>query len=88
MDRRFRGGASELHPRCERCQGPRSRWNEEVQRTVPEERLLVFEVRDGWEPLCRFLGVDVPDKPFPRANDGASFEQRISMRGMAKSLGS
>ena len=29
------------------------------------EKLLWFDVREGWEPLCEFLGVDVPDVPFP-----------------------
>ena len=35
---------------------------------VPAERLLVFDVREGWEPLCRFLDADVPEEPFPRVN--------------------
>lgn len=43
---------------------------ERVRRTVPAERLLVYRVQEGWEPLCRFLGVDVPDEPFPRVNVG------------------
>jgi Sulfotransferase domain len=43
---------------------------ERVRRTVPPERLLVYRVEEGWEPLCRFLGVDVPDEPFPRRNVG------------------
>lgn len=37
-----------------------------VERTVPREKLLVFNVEEGWGPLCRFLGVEVPDLPFPR----------------------
>ncbi|GAA4432433.1 sulfotransferase family protein [Georgenia halophila] len=45
----------------------------EVQAHVPADRLLTFDVRDGWEPLCAFLGVDVPDEPFPKVNDSASF---------------
>lgn len=44
--------------------------NAVVQTFAPAERLLVFNVRDGWEPLCQFLGVAVPqDTPFPRVND-------------------
>jgi hypothetical protein len=35
---------------------------------VPRDRLLVYDVAQGWEPLCRFLGRPVPDAPFPRAN--------------------
>lgn len=44
--------------------------SERVRRTVPAERLLVYRVQEGWDPLCRFLGVDVPDEPFPRINAG------------------
>ena len=43
---------------------------EQVRAEVPPERLLVFDVRQGWEPLCEFLGVDVPAEPFPHLNDG------------------
>ena len=49
------------------------RHNEEVERSVPEEKLLVYEVKEGWEPLCRFLGKEVPDEPFPRVNDRVEF---------------
>jgi hypothetical protein len=41
------------------------RWDDEVQRRVPAERLLVYDVDEGWEPLCRFLGRDVPAQSFP-----------------------
>ncbi|GAB7048788.1 sulfotransferase family protein [Catenuloplanes indicus] len=47
-----------------------------VRTHVAAERLLVFEVRDGWEPLCAFLGVPVPDEPFPKANERAAFQAR------------
>jgi len=42
--------------------------NAEVKAAVPPERLLVFDVREGWQPLCDFLGVSVPDEPFPKTN--------------------
>jgi hypothetical protein len=42
--------------------------NEKVRATIPADRLLVFTPSDGWEPLCRFLGVPVPDADFPRSN--------------------
>ncbi len=42
--------------------------NEKVRDTIPADRLLVFTPTDGWEPLCRFLGADVPDADFPRSN--------------------
>ncbi|MES2700634.1 MAG: sulfotransferase family protein [Pseudomonadota bacterium] len=43
-------------------------WNDAVIAGVPAERLLVFRAGDGWEPLCRFLGVPVPPEPYPRVN--------------------
>jgi Sulfotransferase domain len=45
----------------------------DVISSVPAERLLVFELGDSWEPLCAFLGVAVPDEPFPHANSAAEF---------------
>lgn len=46
----------------------------DVQRHVPAERLLVYEVGQGWEPLCHFLRVPVPpEEPFPHLNDTAAF---------------
>ena len=51
---------------------------EEVRRTIPSSRLLVFDVKEGWEPLCAFLGVSVPDSPFPRVNERESFGKDIS----------
>jgi hypothetical protein len=54
------------------------KYNEDVKQYVPPERLLIFEVKQGWEPLCQFLGVPIPqDKPFPHLNDTAEFRQRI-----------
>src|SRR5215212_1768323 len=52
-------------------------WNEEAKKRVPAERLLVYEVKEGWGPLCEFLGVEVPDKPFPHLNDAEVFRRRI-----------
>ena len=52
-------------------------WNEEARRAVPSERLLVFQAKDGWEPLCAFLGVPVPAVAFPRVNDTAEFRRRV-----------
>ena len=55
-----------------------NRHSEEVKRVVPNDRLLVYEVSEGWGPLCSFLDVPVPDdKPFPRLNDAAEFLARI-----------
>lgn len=54
------------------------RHNERVAAAVPDDRLLVYQVGDGWEPLCEFLGVEVPDAPFPRLNDKGSFKEFIT----------
>jgi hypothetical protein len=54
--------------------------NEAVRREIPADRLLVFEVGQGWEPLCRFLGVSVPDEPFPHSNDRRSFTEKRQLR--------
>ena len=48
----------------------------EVKETIPSHRLLVFDVREGWAPLCAFLGRPVPDEPFPRVNDSAQFHRK------------
>jgi hypothetical protein len=53
------------------------RHNEEVKRHVPAENLLVYEVGEGWGPLCEFLGVEAPEKPFPHLNDAEVFRGRI-----------
>ena len=54
--------------------------NEAVRREVPADRLLEFEVGQGWPPLCDFLGVPAPAEPFPHTNDSASFQSMIRTR--------
>ena len=49
------------------------RHNEEVKSSIPAERLLVYEAGQGWEPLCRFLGVAVPETPYPKTNSTRDF---------------
>jgi Sulfotransferase domain len=49
---------------------------ERVIATVPKARLLEFDAKDGWEPLCRFLGVPAPDEPYPRVNTNEDFRAR------------
>jgi Sulfotransferase domain len=51
--------------------------NEQVRQGVAPDRLLVFQVSEGWGPLCDFLGVEAPDEPFPHLNEGANFQQMI-----------
>ena len=51
--------------------------NEEVRKFVPPERLVVYQVVQGWEPLCHFLNVPVPDEPFPHLNPMSSFHDGL-----------
>jgi hypothetical protein len=49
---------------------------EKVKSSVPAERLLIWEVSQGWEPLCKALNMPVPDEPFPRSNSTEEFLAR------------
>jgi hypothetical protein len=57
--------------------------NEDVKAKVPADRLLVYDIKDGWGPLCDFLGVPVPDTPMPHLNDTASFRSMFGMPALA-----
>lgn len=57
--------------------------NAAVMREIPPERLLTFDVSAGWAPLCGFLGVPVPDEPFPHSNDRSTFTSDIDARRAA-----
>jgi hypothetical protein len=57
--------------------------NEDVRRKVPADRLLAYEVSQGWEPLCDFLDVPVPDGPMPHLNDAASFRAMVGLPSLA-----
>ena len=48
-----------------------------VKATIPPERLLVYNVGDGWEPLCAFLGVAVPAQPYPSRNTTKDFQGAV-----------
>lgn len=54
------------------------RFNDEVRAAVPAEKLLEWSPKDGWEPLCAFLGVPVPDVPVPHVNDTDQFVEQIT----------
>lgn len=57
------------------------RHNAAVIEAIPAERLLVYQVSEGWEPLCEFLGRPVPDEPFPNVNDRAAFRALFDLDG-------
>ncbi|UKZ93410.1 uncharacterized protein TrAFT101_008324 [Trichoderma asperellum] len=50
-------------------------YNNWVRKNIASERLLTMELKQGWEPLAKFLGKPVPDEPFPRANDSEAMQQ-------------
>ncbi|KAI1781524.1 hypothetical protein F4818DRAFT_399231 [Hypoxylon cercidicola] len=50
------------------------RYYKRIREMVPPERRLEYKIGDGWEPLCKFLGKDVPDVPFPHLNDRKAHE--------------
>ena len=54
-------------------------WKAQVIREVPADRLLVWQVKEGWGPLCTFLGLPVPQEPFPNVNDTPSVLKRIGI---------
>ena len=56
-----------------------NRHTQEVRDTIDPARLLVFDVREGWAPLCRFLDVPITDESFPRLNDTATTQAMIRM---------
>ncbi|GAA3736462.1 sulfotransferase family protein [Salinactinospora qingdaonensis] len=61
------------------------RHNQQIRDEIPPERLLEYQVGQGWEPLCDFLGCPVPEEPFPRLNDTDSFME-ILEGALAKSM--
>lgn len=52
---------------------------------VPAERLVFFDVKDGWEPLCKALGKEVPDAPFPKINDSEAID-RLAAKMVGRGL--
>ena len=57
-------------------------WVQEVKESIPADQLLIFSVKEGWDPLCQFLKVPVPEVPFPKVNDTVSlneFNQKMFM---------
>ena len=52
---------------------------ESVKKIIPADKLLIYNVKEGWEPLCEFLDVDVPDMPFPKVNDTAEMLRNFAV---------
>lgn len=60
--------------------------NDQVRSLVPPERLLEYDVRQGWEPLCKFLNVPVPDTPFPSGNNQEDFHASCRAKDKIKAM--
>jgi hypothetical protein len=58
--------------------------NEKIRRVVSKEKLLEFNVKQGWGPLCEFVGVAKPEWEFPRVNERSVFvsHQEDFLRGL------
>jgi sulfotransferase family protein len=61
------------------------RWNADVVRSAPADRLLVWNAKQGWAPLCERLGLDVPDEPFPVTNTSEEWAARDEENARAAS---
>jgi len=53
------------------------RHNAKVRETIPADRLLVYDLKQGWAPLCAFLGVPAPDSPMVHVNTTQEFIEKI-----------
>lgn len=51
--------------------------NQAVRDTIAPERLLVYQPGDGWEPICKFLGVPVPKSDYPHTNSTQEFYEQF-----------
>ena len=63
-----------------------NRHNKEVQEYLPADRLLIYNVKEGWGPLCEFLGEPVPDEPFPHENIAGAGVEKILQTKILKDI--
>jgi hypothetical protein len=77
MFKRFAGGPLEKATAIAAYE----RHNDHVRATAPPDRLLEWHPGDGWEPICRALGVDVPEEPFPHVNTTEDFRAMAGLDG-------
>ncbi|KAJ8611784.1 hypothetical protein CTAYLR_007729 [Chrysophaeum taylorii] len=63
-------------------------WIDKVRATVPSDKLLVHEAKDGWKPLCEFLSPEFEQQcadilksgvPYPHANDTSKMQTFIAL---------
>jgi hypothetical protein len=68
----------------ENCINIFERHNQAVREWVPKDRLLEYDVAQGWKPLCEFFGVEIPKKPFPHLNAGKRSLQKLFVQSLLK----
>ncbi len=56
--------------------------NQAVKDVIPADRLIVYEMGSGWEPLCKALGVAVPDIEFPKTNATPEYRERLGLEAI------
>jgi len=61
-------------------------YNDEILHSIPKEKMLVYDVKSGWGPLCAFLNVPVPGIPFPKSNTTDEFIYNVTNKIMKKTL--
>lgn len=61
--------------------------NARVREVIPADRLLVYNVAQGWAPLCEFLGVAVPEGPIPKVNSTEEFQRNIAQEMAGRAPG-
>jgi len=74
------GGSYRLHSEKEFAMKSFENWNQRVRETADPNKLLEFNVQDGWEPLCDFLGCPVPPVPFPHVWKRENFQEMVRKR--------
>eukprot|EP00928_Gymnodinium_smaydae_P021655 TRINITY_DN18473_c0_g1_i1.p2 TRINITY_DN18473_c0_g1~~TRINITY_DN18473_c0_g1_i1.p2 ORF type:complete len:292 (-),score=36.34 TRINITY_DN18473_c0_g1_i1:219-1094(-) len=79
-DHTHTNGSPELHDDIATLEAAYVAHVEKIKKLIPKERLLVLNVREGWGPLCAFLGVPVPEEKFPHVND------HVVMRALVATL--
>ncbi|KAI8059207.1 P-loop containing nucleoside triphosphate hydrolase protein [Gongronella butleri] len=55
-----------------------TRHNQRIIDSIPSDRLLIMNLGDGWEPLCKFLGKPIPDEPYPMTNSSDEFVEHLA----------
>ncbi|KAL9620029.1 MAG: hypothetical protein Q9160_005407 [Pyrenula sp. 1 TL-2023] len=79
--------AFNLEQALQNAPGVYERYYEEVRRLVPEERRLEYRLGEGWAPLCKFVGKDIPrgedgaEVPFPHKNESQSLQKAFEEMG-------